>query len=85
VLSETPSERLEKALDPVLDVDGALRFLAWDNALVSGDGFWTRASWIRSRLSNKAWLAKLLPPASFVARARPSASSALPVCAARTC
>jgi Ca2+-binding EF-hand superfamily protein len=44
VLDETPSSQLEKALTPLLDIDGALRFLAWDNALANGDGFWTRAS-----------------------------------------
>jgi spore coat protein CotH len=44
VLDETPSNRLEKALTPLLDIDGVLRFFAWDNALANGDGFWTRAS-----------------------------------------
>lgn len=44
VLNETPADQLEKALAPLLDIDGALKFLAWDNALVNGDGFWTRAS-----------------------------------------
>lgn len=44
LLEETPANELEKALAPVLDIDGALRFLAWDIVLVSGDGFWSRAS-----------------------------------------
>jgi hypothetical protein len=44
VLNTTPLDRLEKALDPVLDVDGALRFLALEVALVNTDGYWTRAS-----------------------------------------
>lgn len=44
VLNETSSNQLETALAPRLDIDGALRFLAWDNALANGDGFWTRAS-----------------------------------------
>jgi hypothetical protein len=44
VLNETPAGQLEQALAPLLDIDGALRFLAWDNVLVNGDGFWTRAS-----------------------------------------
>ena len=44
VLSTTPLEGLEKALEPVLDVDGALRFLALEVALVNTDGYWTRAS-----------------------------------------
>ncbi|MDG3004664.1 CotH kinase family protein [Paludisphaera mucosa] len=43
-LDETPTDRLEKALEPILDVDGVLRFLALDNALINGDGYWTRAS-----------------------------------------
>jgi hypothetical protein len=44
VLNETPVERLEAALAPLLDVDGVLRFLAVDVALVNSDGYWTRAS-----------------------------------------
>ncbi len=44
VLSTTPLDGLEKALEPVLDVDGALRFLALEVALVNTDGYWTRAS-----------------------------------------
>ena len=44
VLNETPLDRLEAALTPILDIDGALRFLALDNVLVNNDGYWTRAS-----------------------------------------
>jgi spore coat protein CotH len=44
VLNQTPPEQIEAALDPVLDIDGALRFLALDVALVNSDGYWTRAS-----------------------------------------
>jgi len=44
VLNQTPSDELEKALAPLLDLDGALKFLAWENVLSSGDGFYTRAS-----------------------------------------
>jgi spore coat protein CotH len=43
-LSETPSDRLESALEPILDIDGALWFLALDNALINSDGYWIRAS-----------------------------------------
>lgn len=43
-LNETPPEQLESALAPILDVDGALKFLALDVALVNSDGYWTRAS-----------------------------------------
>jgi hypothetical protein len=43
-LNETPIDELEKALEPMLDLDGALWFLALDNALINGDGYWTRAS-----------------------------------------
>jgi spore coat protein CotH len=44
VLNETPIEELEAALEPMLDIDGVLRFLAVDVALVNTDGYWTRAS-----------------------------------------
>jgi hypothetical protein len=44
VLNETPAAELEKTLSPLLDIDGALKFLAWDIVLANGDGFWTRAS-----------------------------------------
>lgn len=44
VLNETPTDQLTAALSPLLDIDGVLRFLALDVALVNTDGFWTRAS-----------------------------------------
>jgi hypothetical protein len=44
VLSETPPERLESALAPLLDVDAALRFLALEVVFVNPDGYWARAS-----------------------------------------
>jgi hypothetical protein len=44
VLNQTPPDKLEAALKPVLDVDGVLRFLAVEVALVNSDGYWTRAS-----------------------------------------
>jgi hypothetical protein len=44
VLKETPPEKLVAALEPILDVDGALRFLALDNALINDDGYWIRTS-----------------------------------------
>lgn len=44
VLNETPTAELEKAIEPILDVEGALWFLALDNALVNNDGYWIRAS-----------------------------------------
>ena len=44
VLNETPADKLESALNPILDVDGALKFLALDVALVNSDGYWSRAS-----------------------------------------
>lgn len=43
-LNETPLDELEAALEPMLDIDGALKFLALDVALVNSDGYWTRAS-----------------------------------------
>ena len=44
VLNETPPDTLEAALQPLLDVDGVLKFLAIEVALVNTDGYWTRAS-----------------------------------------
>jgi spore coat protein CotH len=44
VLNQTPAEQLESELAPLLDVDGVLRFLALEVALVNGDGYWARAS-----------------------------------------
>ena len=44
VLSETAPDKLEAALNPILDVDGALKFLAVENALVNNDGYWIRTS-----------------------------------------
>ena len=44
VLNQTPADRLEAALSPLLDIDGALKFLAVEVALVNSDGYWTRAS-----------------------------------------
>ena len=44
VLNQTPPDKLEDALAPTLDIDGALKFLALDVALANSDGYWTRAS-----------------------------------------
>lgn len=44
VLDQTPAEELVAALEPILDIEGALRFLALDVTLANSDGFWTRAS-----------------------------------------
>jgi hypothetical protein len=44
VLNETPAEDLEKELSPVLDIDGVLRFLALENALINCEGYWLRSS-----------------------------------------
>jgi hypothetical protein len=43
-LSETPVESLEAVLASRLNIDAYLRFLALDNTLVSGDGFYQRGS-----------------------------------------
>jgi hypothetical protein len=43
-LNQTPPDKLEAALAPMLDVDGALKFLAVEMALVNSDGYWARAS-----------------------------------------
>ena len=44
ILNETPVDRLEAALEPVMDVDAVLRFLALDVALVNNDGYWRDGS-----------------------------------------
>ncbi len=44
VLNETPPQDLEAALSPLLDIDGALRFLALENVFINGDGYWIRSS-----------------------------------------
>jgi spore coat protein CotH len=44
VLNETPADKLEETLSPILDIDGALRFLALENALINNDGYWVRSS-----------------------------------------
>lgn len=44
VLNETPLDELPKKIEPILDVDEVLWFLAYDVALVNSDGYWTRAS-----------------------------------------
>ncbi len=44
VLNETSLDELQAALEPMLDIDEVLRFLALDVALVNADGYWTRAS-----------------------------------------
>lgn len=43
-LNQTPPEKLEQALSGLLDVDGALKFLALDKALINTDGYWVRMS-----------------------------------------
>jgi hypothetical protein len=43
-LDKTPLDQLEAALKPMLDIDGALRFLALDVVLSNSDGYWIRAS-----------------------------------------
>ena len=44
VLNQTPPDKLEEALKPILDIDAVLWFLALDVALINSDGYWTRAS-----------------------------------------
>ncbi|MSU36164.1 MAG: hypothetical protein EXS36_13895 [Pedosphaera sp.] len=44
VLNETAPDKLVEALSPLLDIDGALRFIALDNALINNDGYWIRTS-----------------------------------------
>ncbi len=44
ILNNTPPDKLEAALEPVLDLDGALKFIALENVLVNNDGYWIRTS-----------------------------------------
>jgi spore coat protein CotH len=44
VLNQTPPDRLVAELSPLLNIDGALKFLAIDNTFINEDGYWTRAS-----------------------------------------
>jgi hypothetical protein len=44
VLNETPPEKLAPALAPVLDIDTTLKWLALDNVLMNGDGYWEDGS-----------------------------------------
>ncbi len=44
VLNETPADQLADALDGLLNIDGALWFLAVDIVTCNSDGYWTRAS-----------------------------------------
>jgi CotH kinase protein len=44
VLNETPPDTLQKELAPLLDIDGTLKFLAVDKALINNDGYWVRTS-----------------------------------------
>jgi hypothetical protein len=42
-LNRTPPDQLEAALKPMLDLEGALKFLALDHALQNADGYWAKA------------------------------------------
>jgi len=42
VLNQTPLAQLEKALEPILDIDSALKYLALDVSLINNDGYWSR-------------------------------------------
>lgn len=44
VLNETPSNELKEKLSPMLNVEGALKFIALENALINNDGYWIRRS-----------------------------------------
>lgn len=44
VLNETAPEQLVAALEPIFDIESALKFLALEMTLVNGDGYWTRTS-----------------------------------------
>ena len=60
VLNQTPPDQLEAALKPMLDVDGALKFLAVEMVLANSDGYWTRAS-DYNLVMNEAGVVHILP------------------------
>ena len=53
VLHDTPPDRLQQALEPILNINGALAFLALDNALINNDGYWNDGSDFNLYLDNK--------------------------------
>jgi len=44
VLNQTPQDQLISKLEPLMDIDSVLWFLAYDVAFINSDGYWTRAS-----------------------------------------
>lgn len=40
ILEQTPTEQLAKALEPILDLDSTLAWLALDNVVVNDDSYW---------------------------------------------
>lgn len=44
VIDRTPPERLAKELEPILDLDNALAFVALDYVLINNDGYWNDGS-----------------------------------------
>lgn len=44
ILNETPPDKLEQALEPMLDVNNTLKFLALENVVVNSDGYWSKGS-----------------------------------------
>ncbi len=44
VLTNTPLDELEAELEPIFDIEAALRFLALESAFINDDGYWIRAS-----------------------------------------
>jgi len=44
VLAQTPVDQLKTAIEPIFNVDGALRYLALDMVVMSGDGYWLHGS-----------------------------------------
>jgi hypothetical protein len=56
MLNQTPPEQLAQALAPIMDVDGALKFLALDVALINNDGYWNDGSDFNLYLDGKGLL-----------------------------
>jgi hypothetical protein len=78
VLNETPPDKLEAALAPLMDVDEVLRFLALDIALVNNDGASAPAAAVgeaRSRIRSRRWTIPTRPCGTSCSSSRSFASS----------
>jgi hypothetical protein len=74
VLAQAPPDQLKTAIEPILDVDGALRYLALDMVMMSGDGYWLWGSDFNIYIDTKGRLHILHHDANEAFTAHPTAS-----------